>query len=183
MAEFLTDQALHNAVSRITKSKRLRCAVAFWGNGAENLIGRFARRDIKIVCNLNHVGTNPLIIGRFPRARVRRNDALHAKVYIGDVHTVVTSANASASGLGFDGINPDCWIEAGIRFRTTKQVLRWFDRLWSGSYKLTDKDIETAIAAWLTRARPPRRPLRIISTQPTGSAWTRQACFRRFGAV
>lgn len=183
MVEFLSDQALHKAIGTIAKSKRLRCAVAFWGNGAENLVGPFERRNIKIICNLNHIGTNPFVIKQFPRARVRRNDALHAKVYIGNAHTVVTSANASASGLGFDGMNPNCWIEAGIRFRTTKEVLRWFDRLWSGSYKIADEDIETAIVAWRERPRLPRRPLRIVTTQPSGSKWTRQACFEHFGAI
>jgi len=182
MAEFLTGSKLHSAVEEVAKSNRLRCAVAFWGNGAEGLLGDFSSRDIKIVCNLNHVGTNPRVIKNFPRACVRRNDALHAKVYIGDRYTVVTSANASADGLGFDGIDAGCWIEAGIKFRTSRQVREWFNLLWNSSGRVSDADIESAVAAWLARPRPPRRPLRIVSSRPSGGRWTRQACFEHFGA-
>jgi hypothetical protein len=181
-AEFLTGPSLHKAVGDVAKSKRLRCAVAFWGNGAEDLIGAFERRDIKIICNLNHMGTNPRVIDRFPRTRVRRNDALHAKVYIGDVHTIVTSANASADALGFDGVEAAGWIEAGLKFRTTQQVIHWFNQLWDVSGKISDADIKAAVKAWLTRPKSPRRPLRIISVQSDGKKWTREACFEHFGA-
>jgi len=183
MVDFLTGPALHKAVEAVAKSRRLRCAVAFWGNGAENLIGGFRGRDIKIICNLNHMGTNPRVIERFPRACVRRNDALHAKVYIGDAHTVVTSANASADALGFDGIGADGWIEAGIKFRTSRKVIDWFDRLWTVSGKVSDADIEAAAKAWLARPKMPRRPLRVVSTQSDGRRWTREACFEHFGAI
>lgn len=183
MVDFLTGPALHKAVEAVAKSKRLRCAVAFWGNGAENLIGAFERRNIKIVCNLNHMGTNPRVIEKFPRACVRRNDALHAKVYIGNTYTIVTSANASANGLGFEGIDAGCWIEAGIKFRTTRKIIDWFDLLWNGSGKISDADIAAAVAAWLTRPKPLRRPLRVITVQPSAKRWTREACFEHFGAV
>ena len=46
MVDFLTGPALHRAVEAVAKSKRLRCAVAFWGNGAEDLIGAFEQRNI-----------------------------------------------------------------------------------------------------------------------------------------
>lgn len=181
--DFLTGPALHKAVEAVAKSKRLRCAVAFWGNGAEDMIGAFERRDIKIICNLNHMGTNPRVIEKFPRACVRRNDSLHAKVYIGDVHSVVTSANASANGLGFEGIDAACWIEAGIKFRTTTKIVDWFNLLWNGSGRISEADIEAAIKAWLARPNSPRRPLRVISLQSTGKKWTREACFEHFGAI
>jgi hypothetical protein len=130
------------------------------------------------------MGTNPRVIERFPRACVRRNDALHAKVYIGDTHTIVTSANASADALGFQGVGTDGWIEAGIRFRTTRAVVEWFNRLWAVSGKVSDADIEAAVKAWLARPkRPSRRPLPVISTQSSGRRWTRAACFEHFGAV
>ncbi len=183
MVDFLTGPALHKAVGAVAKSKRLRCAVAFWGNGAEDLIGAFERRNIKIICNLNHMGTNPRVIEKFPRACVRRNDALHAKVYIGDLHTVVTSANASADGLGFEGMEAACWIEAGIKFRTTREIIDWFNLLWDGSGKISDADIEAAVKAWLARPKSPRRPQRVISVQSSGSKWTREACFEHFGAI
>lgn len=183
MVDFLTGPALHKAVEAVTKSKRLRCAVALWGNGAESMIGAFEGRDIKIICNLNHMGTNPRIIAKFPRPCVRRNDALHAKVYIGDVHTVVTSANASADALGFEGVEAAGWIEAGIKFHTTREVMDWFNRLWTVSGKVSDADIETAVKAWLARPKRPRRPLRVISVQANGSKWTREAWFEHFGAV
>lgn len=114
---------------------------------------------------------------------MRRNDALHAKVYIGEVHTIVTSANASANGLGFEGIEASCWIEAGIKFRTTRGVIDWFNLLWKGSGKISDADIETAVKAWLARPKSPLRPLRVISVQSSGSKWTCEACFEHFGAV
>ncbi|SEP50735.1 hypothetical protein SAMN02990966_07748 [Rhodospirillales bacterium URHD0017] len=183
MMEFLTGAALHKAVATIAKSKRLRCAVAFWGAGAEKLVGEFKHRDIKIICNLNHLGTNPRVVAAFPRACVKRHDDLHAKVYIGSKYTIVTSANASADGLGFEGVEADGWIEAGIRFRTSQEIVAWFNRLWTISERITDADIDTAIRAWLARPKIPRRPLEIVSSQVNGRKWTRQACFQHFDAL
>lgn len=107
---------------------------------------------------------------------------MHAKVYIGDRHTIVTSANVSANGLGFEGVRADGWIEAGIRFRTTQKVVSWFDKLWRVSGKITDGDIEAAVKAWLARPRILQRPLPVISSQADGRKWTREACFEHFGA-
>lgn len=183
MKEFLTGPALHRAVASIAKSGRFYCAVAFWGDGATKFIGGFEGRDVRIVCNLNHIGTNPRVISKFPRASVRRHDALHAKVYIGDDYTIVTSANASANGLGFGSSTSDGWIEAGIKYETTEEVVSWFLGLWSVSATISDSDIEAAVKAWLARPRASHRPLPVLTSQSDRRKWTREACFKHFGAV
>lgn len=43
-------------------------------------------------------------------ADLRQSDYLHAKVYIGQEAAIVTSANASANGLGLEGHEQACWL-------------------------------------------------------------------------
>ncbi|CUA91261.1 PLD-like domain [Chelatococcus sambhunathii] len=185
--EFLSGKALHDAIAEIAKSERLYCAVAFWGDGADSLIGQFDGRDIKIICNLNHIGTNPRVIGKFPLEYVRRLDDLHAKVYIGDTHIVVTSANASRNGIDLGGIRGARWVEAGIRIPCERQIIDWFNGLWEESASISEKDIELAISLWDQESKkfpPPRLLDSVVYSASGGNRYpTRSAAFRFFGAV
>lgn len=112
--EFLTGDKLRKAIEKLAKGKKLRLAVAFWGTGSENLLGDALGGDIRIICNLKSGGTNPYVLENFPRDKVKQHDHLHAKVYIGEDKVVVTSANASANGLGLEGSEQNFWEEAGV---------------------------------------------------------------------
>ncbi len=82
----------------------LDCAVAFWCKGAEALIPKNVKP--RIICDLTSGGTNPQVVRDFLercKDKVKHLDSLHAKVYVGKNAAIVTSANASINGLGFEG--------------------------------------------------------------------------------
>lgn len=150
--EFLTDTALHDAIVAITRESGARCAVAFWGKGAETRVGD----DARIICNLKMGGTNPAVIEKLMQRLgsdcVRQHDSLHAKVYIGRESAIITSANASANGLGFEGTT-STWQEAGVRVREVSTVEKWFTDLWKRGTEITDEDLKAAKEAWKNRQR------------------------------
>jgi hypothetical protein len=82
---FLVGPALNKAIQKITEEDDVRCAVAFWGKGAETLFRDLKLQKVQIVCNLSSGGTNPFVIEEIKTAGavVRQLDVLHAKVYIG----------------------------------------------------------------------------------------------------
>lgn len=152
---FLAGEQLHDAVRTALQGTDVRCAVAFWGNGAEadDFIANAGTAEI--VCNLSMGGTNPRVIrallGR--GAKVRQHDQLHAKVYLGPTTAVVTSANASANGLALEGLEQAHWSEAGIEISRSEaaDVIAWLDKIWSQSRKITDQDLRRAEALWKRR--------------------------------
>jgi hypothetical protein len=155
---FLAGADLHAAVGRAVAGPNVRCAVAFWGAGAEDLIGDPATASI--ICNLSLGGTNPRVIRRLIArgAAVRQLGSLHAKVYFGAETAVVTSANASANGLALEGPEQAHWSEAGVEIahEAAGDVGRWFDDVWRQSVEISPEDLERAALLW--RARRRRKP-------------------------
>lgn len=126
MCDFLHGLELSRAIRDILRESDAKAAVAFWGNGSQDWV---TGAGVRVVANLMMGGTNPYALESV-RAGVRQNDALHAKVYIGARHTIVCSANASINGLALEGSSQAGWIEAGVRCRTTKKFVDWFEDLW-----------------------------------------------------
>ncbi len=154
---FLAGEQLHEAVRRVLQGSDARCAVAFWGNGAEST-GLFVDANTaKIVCNLSMGGTNPGVIRTLKKrgADVRQLDVLHAKVYIGRSAAVVASANASSNGLALEGLEQTHWSEAGveIELNNAADVISWFDHTWSQSREITEQDLRRAEILWRARRR------------------------------
>ena len=126
------------------------CAVAFWGDGAKSMVS--TRFRARIICNLASGGTNPAEIERLGLAKTRQMDDLHAKVYIGRTEAVVTSANASANGLGLEGIEQAKWREAGFLTSDVEPLKLWFEKLWSEhAREITPQDVVAAKIAWNKR--------------------------------
>lgn len=154
---FLTGEQLHDAVRAALQGSDVRCAVAFWGNGAEADDLIVDATTAKIVCNLSTGGTNPRAIRALMQrgAEVQQLDHLHAKVYLGPSTAVVTSANASANGLALQGPEQAHWSEAGIEISRgdAADVITWFDTVWSQARKITDQDLRRAEALWKRRRR------------------------------
>lgn len=150
---FLAGEALHDAVLRIASGSQVRCAVAFWGDGAEDLFPDQGRNDFRIICNLKLGGTNPHVISKLERkgAVIRQHDRLHAKVYLGDGQAVVASANASTNGLGLEGVEQRGWNEAGVELTDVGDVGEWFEALWRRSREITPADLRAAVLAWNRR--------------------------------
>lgn len=152
--EFVGHKGISASFDRLLGSSRLYCAVAFWGNGAsKHLQLPQVGRDIRIICNLSMGGTNPAEIRKLQRggAQVQQIDTLHAKVYIGDAEMLVTSANASTNGLGFEGAVQGNWIEAGVIGQIQDLALDWFLDLWSVSRPITEEDLSLATVKWRQR--------------------------------
>ncbi len=150
---FLTGQGIVAQVENILQGNNPRCAVAFWGAGAGQLFGQHMRPDARIICNLSMGGTNPHEIGALQARgiQIRHNDRLHAKIYLGAGSAVVTSANASANGLGLEGLEVAGWTEAGVLVSDTAMVQtigEWFEALWGQSSPVNDVALEQALAAW-----------------------------------
>jgi len=156
---FLTGEQLQDAIAKILHERDCKCAVAFWGVGAEKLLPKEGNAIFRIICNLKSGGTNPFIFDKIPHAMVRQNDKLHAKVYIGTDRAVVSSANASANGLGLEGSEQTSWIEAGVETTALDHLGGWFENLWGdpSTRAISDDDIKAAKKAWKIRqaGKPP----------------------------
>lgn len=154
---FLVGDELQREIGRVLAGTKLRCAVAFWGRGAEDRIPKAQIKNAKLICNLESGGTNPFEISKLIEsgAEVRMHPRLHAKVYVSSKGAIVTSANMSANGLGFEGSEQAHWIEAGTSLRETANVEEWFSRLWESktTEPVTPEALKKAKEAWKLRQR------------------------------
>jgi hypothetical protein len=160
MQWFLAGAELSKAIGQILGENGCRCAVAFWGTGARELLSP-ENHAARLVCNLKSGGTNPHEIERFPRNIVKQHETLHAKVYIGQSRAIVCSANVSANGLGREGGEQAHWSEAGILTDDTAAIAEWFDAIWKASRDISPEDIKNAKALWhiAQRNRPSLRSI------------------------
>lgn len=155
---FLFGDKLCYEIRKILREPDVRIAVAFWGNGSEQWV---TAKSAKIVCNLKMGGTNPCEMKRIAEregVEVKQSDRLHAKVYIGGGKAIVTSANASANGLGLEDDEQAGWDEAGILIDESAAVTEWFDRQWLSAKKIEPSDWRDAKRKWKQRRtfRPTR---------------------------
>jgi len=152
MSRFLVGDELGRAINEILGEERCSCAVAFWGKGA---LKKLANRGnlSRLICNLQSGGTNPFEIEKIPKDRIKQCDTLHAKVYVGKNRAVISSANVSSNGLGFEDVEQAHWIEAGVVLYETSDALKWFDELWETSQEITDDDLKQAKINWKKRQR------------------------------
>jgi len=147
---------LTRAVGEIAREEGAKLAVAFWGRGSLGLVSESA----KIICNLKMGGSNPhelqKIEGKLAPGNLRQCDTLHAKVYLGRTRAVITSANASANGLGLEDGEQAGWVEAGAAVSDVAAIHKWFDGLWEDRTKsrsIEAGDWDAAKAAWKARQR------------------------------
>jgi hypothetical protein len=153
MTTFLVGAELRKEIEDVLSEEGCRCAVAFWGAGSAAKLHGKGTGNFKLVCNLASGGTNPFEIEKLKRGNVRQCDALHAKVYLGSIRAVITSANVSANGLGLEGIEQARWIEAGVLVHDTAEISKWFDALWEKSGRIEDPHLAHAKDAWKLRQR------------------------------
>ncbi len=133
---FLDGAATTAEIKRLTdSSKKVRMAVAFWGDGATDGLGLEAKgQSATIICNLKSGGTNPHEIQKLINNKVfvLQCDTLHGKVYLFDDHVILGSSNASANGLALQGKELSGWHEANI-LTSERVILRdaeqWINRL------------------------------------------------------
>ena len=151
---FISSEKYHERVlAAIAVSESVSIAVAFWGDGSENLLRQFKGR-IRIVCNLLSGGTNPAPIEwlyKQKNVEVKHSSKLHAKVLIGGDRAIVGSANFSTNGLHYEGKEIEGWDEAGVEVHdsaTIETIRGWYEELWSVAEAVQPADIELARYRW-----------------------------------
>jgi hypothetical protein len=154
---FLYGAALAERIRELTRGAGVRCAVAYWGEGAREML--FADRAggvaPRVVCDLVRGGTNPDEIEdlRGAGVEVRMAHMLHAKVYLSDAGAVVGSANASRNAL--HGADPEP-LEAGVFVPPGAAAFgeadRYFEELWSNAVPVSDEALESARLTWRLRS-------------------------------
>lgn len=160
MAKFLDHKQVRSAVHAVIAGDDVRCAVAFWGDGAfKALFGTKTRASkARVICDLSMGGTNPeelVLLGAPDNAKLKHLSGLHAKLYLSNAGMVVTSANASNRGIGF--VEPAALTECGTAHRpnTTafRRAVKWFETIWKSADDVDPKALTAARAAWARRPR------------------------------
>jgi hypothetical protein len=153
MIQLLTDnkETLKKAHELFRKSTKLRCAVAFWGNGSENLFVNANTNNIKIICYLTSGGTNPSAIEDMMKGSANKTlrmfETLHAKVYWSEHGAIIGSANASVNGLGFENAELEGWKEASLFVDDPcllNEIEVWFNEIWKQSSLIKLEDLKKA---------------------------------------
>ena len=162
MAEFLAGDELGKAIKKICRGRNVRCAVAFWGNGAAKALfgSRYEQwKKARVICDLTMGGTNPVELEKLgvPKSRnIRHIEGLHAKVYLSDSGLVVTSANASENGVGFSQRSAKL-TEAGSFAKAGSASWQaagaWFEDQWSTAEKITRDELDLATERWRRRQK------------------------------
>lgn len=122
-------------------------AVAFWGRDAE----RIPNGPSWIICDLYSGACNPDVIAALhnrPSCRVFYLNGLHAKVVVNNAGAVISSANMSHNGMGWEGDDDSGTIEAGHRVaagtKTHNDICAWFDRMWEQARPVMELDLRRA---------------------------------------
>lgn len=160
MARFLDEAELGGCIREVLAGRKVRCAVAFWGNGARDALfgSKRAAGSARIICDLSMGGTNPAeleLLGAPTNPRLKHVEGLHAKLYLSDAGLVVASANASNRGIGF--VEPARLTECGTFHKpgsiAFKDAVKWYERIWLAAADVDDDALTTAKRAWARRPR------------------------------
>ena len=164
MTQFKAGSGLTTAIKHLLGGEDVRCAVAFWGNGADTLIQRNSRHT-RIICDVTLGGTSPealLTLGAPDNPLLRCVARLHAKIYISNRGAIVGSANASQNGVGFGG--PAVLVEGGVLLtpedEAYHQTATWFEEQWNESEQVDDSALNLATRRFRPERIPGRRAVR-----------------------
>lgn len=158
MTRFLDGGELGPAIRDLLQGASVRCAVAFWGNGAVRSLFPAAEvsPDARVICDISMGGTNPHeleALGAPSNSNLLHLNGLHAKVYISDRGLIVGSANASNNGIGF--LDVAGLVEAGTFHEpgsdVFEQAVEWFEALWMRSKPIDGGQLDLARDAWKRR--------------------------------
>lgn len=156
MAEFITEEDLSARVRLVLSGVEIQCAVAFLGDGAAELLRD--KEQAEIICDLSMGGTFPPELERLgapTNEKLRFINGLHAKVYISSVGAIVSSANATANGIGNDR-RPARLIEAGTFYSPDDPNWRGIKKWFREHYKKAGRVDEAALAYAYQRWEPPK---------------------------
>lgn len=163
--EFLTDRETLDFArqSLIDEKEKIALAVAFWGNGSVEALGvrEWRAKNKRIICNATSGACNPLVLQKLneiPNLELKTNPKLHAKIYISSRKAIISSANASASGLSLEGRETLHNIEAGVGVECPKilrNIHEWFEKIWNleETVAVDENIIKKAESIWRRRRR------------------------------
>ena len=158
--EFVAGMSTLESVAKFLEeeAEEIALAVAFWGGDAfQRLkIADWRAKNVRIICDAESGACNPSTLRKMMDRfgpRFRTNPRLHAKVYWTPRKMLVTSANASASGLCLQADEVKGNIEAGIvitESETIKQTREWFDGIYDhkDTSEIDDAILKTATRRW-----------------------------------
>ena len=172
-------------VELIDSSSEINCAVAFWGNGAEELFATSPKKSIRIICDLMSGACNPAVIRKLMSvgAAVKMVNGMHAKVYWTPVGAIIGSANASANGLGEEGAETAEQAEAAIYTHepeTLRDVSMWFENQWNDGESVDRQLLRRAEELWKRRRihRPVRSQNSLLDLLQKNPDWFRERGMR-----
>lgn len=168
MGKFVVENELVDAIKSVVNSSRADLAVAFWGDKACDLIDMpLEAQSVRVACDAFSGACNPSAIRELldRGAHVVDVPGLHAKVYIGADEMIVTSANASANGLGEGTGELDLGLEAGYTTRARSDISNarhWFNNVFESGVRVSESDLMELAQLWDARreARPKRNASR-----------------------
>jgi hypothetical protein len=166
--KFVNGSELSKAIQAVLVGRGADMAVAFWGRGAcERLALPRNANGTRVACDARSGGVNPAALADLLKRKAAVVDVpgLHAKVYIGEEGVVITSANASANGLGEEGEEVSDGLEAGYITERRKDIevaRQWFETIYKQGEPVTKSDLPELRALW--RERQTHRPIRAGST-------------------
>ncbi|MFL9929831.1 phospholipase D family protein [Paraburkholderia sp. RL18-103-BIB-C] len=154
---FITSANYEDKILKLIDSgERVSAAVAFLGDGCDELLGR-STATVRLLCNLLSGGTNPKAVDALRAYRsieIRHLPNLHAKVILGESKAIVGSANLSENGLTEDPDAGSGWHEAGflVNDRESLQTMdAWYEKLWTIALPVTEDDMKKARIMWAAR--------------------------------
>lgn len=140
-----------------------RLAVAFWGRGAADLLGRSSANGARVICNLSLGGTCPDEIRTLQDrgAEIRHLPTLHAKLgVVGDV-SFLGSSNMSRNGFG-------SLEECNVVYRGERAEIAYqFETIWSRAVPVDESILIMAEQIW--RRRRTFEARRRIEVAPNGT--------------
>jgi hypothetical protein len=126
MARFVDHKKLGPKIRRVLGGGGVRCAVAFWGDGAAaSLFAGPPPAEAHIICDIAMGGTNPRELkelGAPDNRGLRHLPGLHAKVYLSSRGLIAGSANASNNSIGF--LDAAALMEAGTFHESEEEAWR-----------------------------------------------------------
>lgn len=158
MTKFLDGTETTKAIKNLVKkSKTIYAAVAYWGNGASEILeGLRPNADICIICDLMSGACNPNetrhLLKTYGNANVLTLDKLHAKVWYTENGAIIGSSNISTNGLALEGKELSGQIEANIFIddsATLEKIRTWFsEKIKPQARKIKDTDIAKITKIW-----------------------------------
>lgn len=159
MIKFVSEEDNSRAVFEMLSSKKkLKCAVAFWGEYAWDCLNE-SNQIVKIICNLESGATNPFLIKKLmtkSNFHIKTNQNLHAKVILAEDTAIIGSTNISANGLSMEDEEIKGYIEASI-VTSDKNVLtsinEWFERQWESACEINKYLLKLSEERWLDKRK------------------------------